>query len=103
MKGGNNEMSSNTDNTKKGKIDKKQNNDASEVTIPRIATLQVGPAGGNSGVNSVYYRVKIPNAWASRLGYSKEDKDVVLVFREDKQEIAIVKRAFYEEHYGKLE
>lgn len=102
-KGGDNEMSSSTDNTKKGKNDKKQNDKASGATTLRMATLQVGSAGGNSGVNSVYYRVKIPNIWATCLGFSKEDKDVVIVLREDKQEIAVIKREFYEEHYGKIE
>ena len=97
-------MSSNTDNAKRiRKNNKQQNKSSSDVTEVRAVKLTVGAAGGTSSKSSVYYRLKIPNSWASSLGYTKDDKDVVIVLREDKQEIAVIKREFYEEHYGKIE
>jgi hypothetical protein len=95
-------MSSNLNKTNRISNNKQQKDDIPETAEPRAIKLTVGAAGGTSSKSSVYYRLKIPNSWASTLGYSKDEKDVIIVLRKDKQEIAIIKRDYYETHYGKV-
>ena len=50
----------------------------------------VGPAGGNTGKNTVLFKVSIPSAWAREMGISKEDRDLLMTF--DGEKILIEKK-----------
>lgn len=57
----------------------------------RKATIQVSKAGGNASINSLNWRVAIPNTWISELKITKEDREVELILDKEERKI-IIKR-----------
>lgn len=44
----------------------------------------VGKSGGNSGKNTLNYKVSIPSVWANKLNITQEDRDLVMIFDGEK-------------------
>lgn len=46
----------------------------------RKGNIQMGKAGGKAGKNSKYYRAIVPPTWATAMGITEEDRNIVLSF-----------------------
>lgn len=68
-------------------------NSVYEKKNKRNATIQVSKAGGNASINSLNWRVAIPNTWISELKITKEDREVEL-FLDKKERKIIIKREY---------
>lgn len=46
----------------------------------RTMRVMINKSGGNSGKDTLNYRVSIPNVWANALKLTKESRDLLMTF-----------------------
>ena len=72
------------------------------IKKPRERKLLVCSSGGTAGGSSYHYKIGIPTFWARMIGVSKENRDIVMFFREDEKEIVIVKKEDFDKNSNNL-
>lgn len=50
----------------------------------RNMNCMINKSGGNSGKNTLNYRVSIPNTWAQQLGITKDNRGLIMTFDGEK-------------------
>lgn len=57
----------------------------------RRLNVMFNKAGGTAGKGSYTTRMTIPKAWLDKMNVTKEDREVTVIFDEEKKEIIIKK------------
>lgn len=53
----------------------------------RIINMMINKTGGNTGAETVGYKISIPSKWAKKMGITKEDRSLMVSFDGTKIEI----------------
>lgn len=57
----------------------------------RSRKISVRRAGGNAGIRSLAYFVRIPNPWIDQMGITLDDRDVIITLDEENGRIIMKK------------